>query len=136
MKNGLNKIAHVVAPLTRGLLGLAAALAFATSVTVLPAGPAQAAFGDCPQLRLCVFSEPNGTGAMAVFASGDANLGDSVGPLGMNNNIESFINNTGWHCDFWDYANYTGDIRHADAYQGGVNLGSAWANRITSLRCA
>lgn len=121
---------------TRLGLAAAAAIAITTSITLLPAGSAHAAFSDCPNFRLCVFSGPNGTGAMATFASGDANLGDSVGPQGMNNNIESFINNTGWHCDFWDYANYTGDIRHSEPYQGGVTLGAAWANRISSLRCA
>jgi hypothetical protein len=109
---------------------MAAALVGATAV------PAQAAtgYGRCPQLRMCVFTGPNGSGTMAAFSFGDVNLGDSTGPTGMNNNIESYFNNSGHHWDFWDLPRYEGAIRHSEPYVGGKNFGDAWDNRVSSLR--
>jgi len=109
---------------------MAAALVGATAV------PAQAetGYGRCPLLRMCVFTGPNGSGTMAAFSFGDVNLGDSTGPTGMNNNIESFFNNSGHHWDFWDLPRYEGAIRHSEPYVGGKNFGDAWDNRVSSLR--
>ena len=104
---------------------LLAATSMAVALTGAAAVPAQAAtgFDRCVGYVMCVFTGPNGTGTMASFVVGDGNLGDSNGPVGMNNNIESFINKSGHHWDFWDLAGYSGDIRHAGAFQPGQNLG-------------
>ncbi|MDF2144991.1 peptidase inhibitor family I36 protein [Knoellia sp. p5-6-4] len=115
-----------------------AATTLAAALTAATAVPATAATGydRCPQLKMCVFTGPNGSGTMAYFSLGDANLGDSNGPTGMNNNIESFFNNSGHHWDFFDWAGYDagGGIRHSDPYVGGKNFGDAWDNRVSSLR--
>ncbi|MEU7618355.1 peptidase inhibitor family I36 protein [Micromonospora rifamycinica] len=112
-----------------------AAASMAAALVGVSAVPAQAATGynRCPQFRMCVFTGPNGSGTMAAFAVGDGDLGDSNGPTGMNNNIESFWNNSGHHWDFWDLPGYSGDIRHSEPYVGGKNFGSAWDNRVSSL---
>ena len=113
-----------------------AATAMAAALAGVGAVPAQAATGydRCVGYRMCVFTGPNGSGTMASFVYGDANLGDSIGPTGMNNNIESYINNSGHHWDFWDGAGYTGEIRHSEPWVGGRNFGAGFDNRASSLR--
>lgn len=75
----------------------AAALSAAIVVT---AAPAQAATGwdRCVYGYFCAFTDPNGTGAIAMYEIGDPNLADAYGPQGMNNNIESVWNrdSRGW----------------------------------------
>ncbi|MFI1273993.1 peptidase inhibitor family I36 protein [Micromonospora sp. NPDC020751] len=112
-----------------------AAMSMAAALVGVTAVPAHAATGydRCPQIRMCVFTGPNGSGTMAAFVIGDANLGDSNGPIGMNNNIESFFNNSGHHWDFWDLPGYTGDFRHSEPYVGGKNFGAGFDNRVSSL---
>ncbi|MBB4912633.1 peptidase inhibitor family I36 protein [Actinophytocola algeriensis] len=112
-----------------------AATALATALAGAATVPAYAATGydRCPQNRMCIFTGYNGSGVMAAFAVGDADLGDSNGPTGMNNNTKSFYNNSGHHWDFWDLRGYDGAIRHSEPYVGGRNFGSAWVNRVTSL---
>ncbi len=82
-----------------------AAVVLSGGAIVCASSPASAAYSDCPVNRYCVWTGPNGTGAMATFASGDADLSDSVGPTGMNDNIESYRNRTG---DNWCLYNGTG----------------------------
>lgn len=117
------------------LRNVLAATTLAAALTAATAVPATAATGynRCPQLKMCVFTGPNGSGTMAYFSVGDADLGDSNGPTGMNNNIESFFNNSGHTWYFWDYPGYSGDRRASDPYVGGKNFGDAWDNRVSSL---
>jgi hypothetical protein len=104
------------------------------------ATPASAATGydRCPDLRMCVFTGPNGTGAIAWFAIADADLGDGVGPQGMNNNIESTWNRSGhtWH--LYNGAGYTPAppwYSYPHHPQGG-NVIPAAANKVSSLHDA
>jgi hypothetical protein len=89
--------------------GLASAVA---SVVALGTVPAQAATGwaRCPANRFCVFSGVNGTGVIAYYTASDANLADSVGPKGMNNNIESVWNRRGSEWGLYNDANYKGGL--------------------------
>ena len=82
---------------------------------------------------MCVFTGPNGSGAIAWFATGDADLGDSVGPVGMNNNIESIWNRSGHDWALFDGAGYTGTRCVSYAYAGHNNVIAAAANKVSSL---
>ena len=115
---------------------LAFASVGAAAMIVAAASPAAAATGynRCPNLKMCVFTGPNGTGAIAYFSTGDANLGDSVGPVGMNNNIESIWNRSGHTFELFDGAGYTGTRWVSNPYVGGNNVIASAANRVSSLR--
>ncbi|MBB2924170.1 peptidase inhibitor family I36 protein [Cellulomonas cellasea] len=106
----------------------------ATALVVLTAPTASAATGyaRCPDGRMCVFSDRDGTGVMATFAVGDWDLRDGVGPQGMNNNIESIWNRTSYSWDFWDYANGGGAWTVMGPNAKG-NFINGWANTVTSL---
>lgn len=88
---------------------------------------------SCPANRLCVWTGRNGTGTRAVFANGDVNLADSVGPRGMNNNISSYRNRTGRNWRFHDGKNYNGTTRYAHPWKYG-NIGSAMNNKTSSIK--
>ncbi|WP_188298407.1 peptidase inhibitor family I36 protein [Streptomyces sp. CBMA156] len=92
-------------------------------------GSSVAAFSDCPAGWFCVWTGTNGTGTMARFQSGAADLSD----LGMNNNISSLWNRTSstW-CVFMD-KNYGGSHAAVAASDSG-NLNSTWDNKISSLK--
>ena len=116
---------------------LVAASMGAAMVMVATAAPASAATGynRCPELRMCVFTGQNGTGAIAWFVNGDADLGDGVGPQGMNNNIESTWNRSGhtWH--LYDRPGYTPAppwYSYPHRPNGG-NVIPAAANKVSSL---
>src|SRR5882757_2655741 len=89
--------------------GLASVVA---SVVALGTVPAQAAtgFARCPANRFCVFTGINGTGTIAYYTTNDSNLGDSVGPRGMNNNIESVWNRRSSEWGLYNDANYKGGL--------------------------
>jgi hypothetical protein len=99
------------------------------------ASPAQAATGydRCPVDRMCVFTEPNGGGAIGIFANGDVDLSDSVGPTGLNNNIESMRNRTSGHFCFYTEINYNG-LAWRGGPGGGANTVPAATNTISSLK--
>jgi hypothetical protein len=78
--------------LTR-LLAATAVLAVVALAAPSPA-PAATGFARCPAGKFCIFTETGGNGVIAMFDYADGNLGDSVGPQGMNNNVESVYNNT------------------------------------------
>ncbi|MEO7267807.1 MAG: peptidase inhibitor family I36 protein [Knoellia sp.] len=97
-----------------------------------PSASAATGYARCPDGRMCVFSDPNGTGAMAVFEVGDWDLGDGVGPQGMNNNIESFWNRTSYSWDFWKGANGSGEWLVVGP-SSRANFINGWQNTVTSL---
>jgi hypothetical protein len=105
------------------------------AMVVAAAPPASAATGydRCPNFRMCVFTGPNGSGAIAYFLNGDGNLGDSSGPVGMNNNIESIWNRSGHTWVLFDGVGYTGTMWTSRPYVGGNNVVAAAANRVSSL---
>lgn len=115
------------------------ALACAALGGSLLAAPASAApvsitaYSDCPAGRLCVWTGLGGTGAIGIFRTGDANLGDSVGPRGLNNTIESAWNRTGSDWCFYDGANYSGAFLGPTTPGSRGNLKTEYRNRITSL---
>ena len=82
---------------------------------------------------MCVFTGLNGSGAIAYFSTGDANLGDTVGPVGMNNDIESIWNRSGHTWDLFDGTGYTGTMWVSNPYVGHNNVIAAAANRVSSL---
>jgi hypothetical protein len=91
------------------------------------------AWGDCPANRSCIFAGLGGGRPFAHFANGDANLGDSSGPRGMNNTTESVWNRTGQDWCYYDGPNFTDLIFVvAPRFQG--DLLPEHRNRVTSLR--
>ncbi len=114
--------------------GMAVA-AVVTAMGTLSSAPAQAATGynRCPANRMCVFTGVNGTGAIGIFSVGDANLGDSVGPRGLNNNIESGWNRRGDEWALWNNAGYAGGITlFYDGARG--NIAAQYRNITSSLK--
>lgn len=89
------------------VLGTAAAAV--TALGVVPAGAATG-YARCPANRMCVFTGTNGTGAIGIFAVGDANLADAYGPQGLNNTIESVWNRRGSEWALFNDKNYDGGI--------------------------
>lgn len=127
------------------LMALAGA-AFAASLVTTPASASSvpeisepsgdvsaAAYSDCPAARMCIWTGLNGTGAIGIFAVGDANLGAAPGPSGLNNNAESMMNRTSQRWCHYDGANYTA-LMAAGGPGGGANMLTQFRNRITSLR--
>jgi hypothetical protein len=114
---------------------LLAVVSTGAAMVVATAPPASAATGydRCPYLKMCVFTGPNGSGAIAYFSTGDANLGDSVGPVGMNNDIESIWNRSGHTWALFDGVGYTGTRWVSEPYTGKNNVIAAAANRVSSL---
>jgi hypothetical protein len=114
------------------LLGAAAILAM---VSLAAPSPAQAAtgFARCPAGSFCIFTGTGGSGVMASFTYADGNLGDGVGPQGMNNNTESVFNNTAGR--YWGAAanaGYTGAFEiYAPGFKGRPK--PALFNEISSL---
>lgn len=127
------KIVKRKAQMTIGAVALATASILAAGV---PASAATSATGwaRCPVGKFCVFTEPNGQGAMATFTSGDANLAVAPGPSGLNANIESVWNRNGLGFVLYSKAGYDGDSRAIFDYQGKVNLGSKLANNVRSVK--
>jgi hypothetical protein len=111
------------------------AVGMVAGFTVGLAAQAEAATGyaRCPADRMCVFTSTNGSGVIGIFANGDVNLGDSTGPTGLNNNIESMINKTSVKWCFYDGINYNGKIWQGGP-GGGANTIPAATNTISSLK--
>lgn len=113
--------------------GLATAAVAALLASFAPAASAATGYDRCPADRMCVFTGPNGSGVIGIFQNGDVNLGDSVGPTGLNNNIESMRNRTGSDWCFWTGINYNGTV-----WRGGPGAGAntvpAATNTISSLK--
>ena len=114
---------------------LAVSFLTAAAVTAVPA-TAEAATGydRCPPQRFCVFTGPNGTGAIGVFVTGDGNLADRVGPRGLDNDIDSVWNRRPG--ETWILTNDAG-------YRGGstqvsprakANIDRPFRNRASSLK--
>ncbi|MDN3495814.1 peptidase inhibitor family I36 protein [Planococcus sp. APC 4015] len=120
--------------ITKRLAAGAAALGAACVIAVVPATAAQAATGwdRCQPGYFCGFTGTNGTGTIAQYQVGDPDLSDGYGPVGMDNNIESFWNRTG---SVW------GVYRNIGGQQGwglgpGAKLGTldgSWANNISVI---
>lgn len=106
------------------------------AMVVTAASPAFAATGynRCPDFKMCVFTGTNGSGAIAYFSTGDGNLGDSSGPTGMNNNIESIWNRSGHTWELFDGIGFSGTRWESDPYVGHNNVIAAAANKVSSLR--
>jgi hypothetical protein len=104
------------------------------SAVVLTSVPAEAATGydRCPANRMCVFTGLNGAGAIGIFASGDADLSDSSGPQGLNNNIESAWNRRGLYLGLYEDAGYVGNRNQYVLPNSRQNL--SWRNIASSLR--
>lgn len=75
----------------RARLALVAGAA-ALTVSAAAAAPASAQYSRCTDGYLCAFTGQNGSGVMAEYRWGDADLNDANGPTGMSNNIESVWN--------------------------------------------
>lgn len=112
----------------------------AVFMSVFVATPAEAATwkGTCPKGKFCVYTGLTGTGTRAVFEVGDANLGDSTGPTGMNNKIKSVWNRSGEAYLVYDKKSCEG--AWTAVYPAGVkgkshkgNFTKPWRNRISSL---
>lgn len=117
---------------TKRLL-VAASIGAAMVVATAPSASAATGYARCPDFRMCVFTGTNGSGVIAWFSTGDADLGDSVGPVGMNNNIESIWNRSGHDWALFDGAGYTGTRWVSYAYAGHNNVIAAAANKVSSL---
>ncbi len=113
---------------------LGAAVAAAALVAAFaPTASAATGYDRCPADRMCVFTGPNGSGAIGIFANGDVNLGDTIGPTGLNNNIESMRNRTSSYWCFFDGINYNGNSWRGGP-GGGANTVPAATNTISSLK--
>lgn len=118
---------------SRTLTTVLAAGALAAAVIPAPTADAATGYDRCPAARMCVFSGPNGSGAIGIYQSGDVNLGDSVGPTGLNNTIESMRNRTSNNWCFYKDANYGGQ-KWVGGPGGGANTVAAATNVISSLK--
>jgi hypothetical protein len=112
---------------------VSASIGAAMVVAAAPPASAATGYARCPDFRMCVFTGPNGSGAIAYFSTGDANLGDTVGPDGMNNDIESIWNRSGHTWNLYDGTGYTGTMWVSYPYVGHNNVVAAAANRVSSL---
>lgn len=117
----------------RTLAVIAAAGAVGLTVAAAPAASAATGYDRCPADRMCVFTGPNGSGAIGIFQNGDVNLGDSTGPTGLNNNIESMRNRTSSDWCFYAGINYNGQSWRGGP-GGGANTVPAATNTISSLK--
>ncbi|HEV7720000.1 MAG TPA: peptidase inhibitor family I36 protein [Iamia sp.] len=114
------------------LLGAAAILVMMALVAPTPA-QAATGFARCPAGKFCIFTDTGGNGVMATFDVADGNLGDGVGPQGMNDNVESVFNNTGGQ--LWGTAKNPGYVCACETYDPGFKgrVRDALFNEISSL---
>ncbi len=114
------------------LLAAAAVLATVSLAAPTPA-PAATGFARCPAGKFCIFTETGGNGVMAMFDYADGNLGDGVGPQGMNNNVESVYNNTAGQ--LWGAAVDPGYVCPCQTYDPGFKgrVRDALFNKISSV---
>jgi len=117
------------------VISLLGATAMVVLVSLAAPEPAQAAtgFARCPAGKFCIFTSTGGNGVMAMFDYADGNLGDGVGPQGMNDNVESVYNHTGgqYWATFRD-PGYGGPWEiYTPGYFGGVR--PVLRNNISSL---
>lgn len=123
----------------RKTMTVLAGAVFGVSLLATPAGAAEpgdvsvAAYRDCPADRLCIWTGLGGSGAIGIFRVGDADLGDAVGPRGLNNNAESMMNRTGKNWCLYDGAGYTAYMATGGPGQG-ANMYPRFRNRLTSLK--
>jgi hypothetical protein len=117
-----------------------AAISLATiTAAVTLTGTAAAAsdatgYARCPAARFCVFSGVNGGGVIAYFTNGDGDLGDSSGPQGLNNNIESVWNRrSGEVWCLFPNAGYGGAAVAVTYSSQGSNLDTPSRNIMSSL---
>lgn len=97
--------------LARGAATVAAMAAVsAMGLAAAPHAEAATGYARCPSGHLCVFNGLNGSGRMAYYKNGDANLADGVGATGMNNNIESLWNRTGNEWKLFGRTYYNGKV--------------------------
>ena len=101
------------------------------------ATPANAATGyaRCDPGYLCLFTEPNGQGVIAQYKVGDADMGDSFGPLGMNDNAESYWNRSGANWSLYNGPYYGGTVSGMSPDKpDGANFPASLRNVISSLK--
>lgn len=117
------------------LYATGAAVALVTALGISPAQAATSATGyaRCPVNKMCLFTGPNGSGAIAIYSNGDVNMGDNVGPRGMNDNVESMMNRTGSRWAFYTGTKYTG-TKYVGGPGGGANVVTALKNKMSSLK--
>ncbi|GAB3578648.1 hypothetical protein GCM10027445_46080 [Amycolatopsis endophytica] len=115
--------------LSTGIAG-AAALAAITLTTT----PAQAADGyyRCPPSHLCLFTGPDGTGAIATFQVGSPDLRQQ----GVDANVASVMNLTAKGVCGWSEPGYTGEtlIAWPGTHGQGTNLGDYARYRLSSVK--
>lgn len=105
---------------------MAGSLLAATPAVASPVSTAS--YDQCPANRFCMWTGLNGTGSLAVFASGAAQL-----PAGVDNNGESVRNRTGGQWCLYDGRNYTNLLVVVVPGTAG-NLPLSTRNRVSSLR--
>jgi hypothetical protein len=115
----------------RGLLAAASTVAVVLG-SVLVAPGAQGAAG-CHEGVLCAYTKVDIYGTGAYYRTGDADLGDSVGPQGMNNAIESLVNRTDSKWCGYDKAGYQVRLFFVLPQTAVFDLGIN-RNKITSLK--
>lgn len=94
----------------------------AAQATSTAVAPSVTGWDRCPSGRMCVFTGLHGTGTIGIFRSGDANLGDSNGPSGLNNNIESVWDRNGEEWCLFNDPGYEGGITLVkDGAKGNIN---------------
>ncbi len=87
-----------------------------------------ASYDQCLANRFCMWTGPNGTGGLAMFTIGAAQL-----PVGVDNNGESVRNRTGVQWCLYDGRNYTNLLVVVGPGTVG-NLPLSTRNRVSSLR--
>lgn len=112
---------------------LAVVVGAAAVVLAAPSAHAATGYDRCPVDRMCVFSGPNGSGTIGIYANGDVDLSDSIGPTGLNNTIESMRNRTAGYWCFYSGINYNGQVWRGGP-GGGANTIPSATNVISSLK--
>jgi hypothetical protein len=121
-------------------LGRAAALtSIAAAAALGTAGSAQAAWGDCPSSRICIWDKVNATGTWGYFKEGTSDLSSSKVLGGkMNDKTSAVRNNTGQVWCLYEHKNRGGRIATIgpgrDAVMTFYSGSFYWNDKISSLR--
>ncbi|MDQ0784596.1 peptidase inhibitor family I36 protein [Streptomyces sp. B3I8] len=94
-----------------------------------PASPA-AGWDRCPAGNFCIFDGPNGTGGMAWFQSGSADLRGQ----GMDNRTTSYWNRSSSTFTMYDGYNYTGEDACITANSGPWTITGHYDNVASSVK--
>lgn len=121
---------------TRTKAAVVAGLAATAMVATTTPAYSAAAWRTCPIGTFCIYTGYNGTGYMASFSSGSDDLDRTpIGGVNFNDKTLSVWNRTnGWWC-LWEHERNVSDGgAHLEVHLGQQNMGSDWANRVSSLR--